>query len=106
IEAAGNPKAFEDALTFVRRGGKLIEVGHYTDTGVAEVHPFYICQKDVDIHGSWAYPPMMFKDALDFFSRTSLPVSDLISKSMSLEQLEEGLNQVGTENVHKIVIIP
>jgi len=49
---------------------------------------------------------MMFKDALDFFSRTSLPVSDLISKSMSLEQLEEGLNQVGTENVHKIVIIP
>ena len=52
IEAAGALIAFQEALTFVRRGGKLIEVGHYSDPGAIEIHPSTICYKDLDIHGT------------------------------------------------------
>ena len=33
IECAGLPAVFSEALDVVRRGGKVIEVGHYTDSG-------------------------------------------------------------------------
>jgi L-iditol 2-dehydrogenase len=52
IEVAGVPDAFGEALEFARRGGKVIEVGHYIDTGAAKIHAFSICYKDLDIHGS------------------------------------------------------
>ena len=33
IECAGLPGVFAEAIDLVRRGGKVIEVGHYTDSG-------------------------------------------------------------------------
>lgn len=106
IEAAGHPKAFEEALAFVRRGGKVIEVGHYTDTGVAELRPYTICQKDVDIHGSWAYPPVIFKDVLSFLTRTDLPLVELVSHRLPLERLQEGLELAGTAAARKVLVVP
>jgi L-iditol 2-dehydrogenase len=106
IEAAGAPPAFQDALAFVRRGGKLIEVGHFTDPGVTEIHPFTICFKDLDIHGSWAYPPIMFKDALAVLARSPLPLDEVVTHSFPLSELPKALEKVGTEGAGKIVIKP
>ena len=106
IEAAGAPIAFQEALAFVRRGGKLIEVGHFTDPGTTEIHPFTICFKDLDIHGSWAYPPAIFNDALSLFSRTSLPVDEVVTHKVSLDELPDAIELVGTEGVGKVVVQP
>jgi L-iditol 2-dehydrogenase len=106
IEAAGAPIAFQEALKFVRRGGKLIEVGHYTDPGAIEINPFMICNKDVDIHGSWAYPPIIFKDALSVLAKTSLPVEEVVTHKLPLEDLPKGLELSGTEGAGKVVIVP
>lgn len=106
IEAAGAPIAFQEALAFVRRGGKLIEVGHFTDPGTTQIHPFTICFKDLDIHGSWAYPPAIFNDALSLFSRTSLPVDEVVTHKVSLDELPNAMELVGTEGVGKVVVQP
>jgi len=106
IEAAGVPVVFQEALTFIRRGGKLIEVGHYTDPGSTEIHPWMICYKDVDIHGSWAYPPIIFGDALSVLLRTPLPIEEIVTHKLPLEELPRAIDLVGTEGVGKVVIQP
>lgn len=106
IESAGVPVAFQESLAFVRRGGKLIEVGHFTDPGAIEIHPFTICFKDLDLHGSWAYPPIMFKYALSLLSRTSLPVDEVVTHKVPLEEVPKAMDLVGKEGVGKIAVQP
>ena len=58
IETAGVPVVFKESLDFVRRGGIVVEVGHFTDPGGVEIRPNQVCFKDLDIRGMWAYPAM------------------------------------------------
>ena len=106
IEAAGAPAAFQEALEFVRRGGKLIEVGHFTDNGPTVIHPFTMCFKDVDIHGSWSYPAVIFRDAISFLERTTLPVDDAVSHVLPLDDFQKGMELTGNEKAGKIAIAP
>ena len=106
IECAGLPQVFAEALEFVRRGGKVIEVGHYTDSGAVEVRPHQICNKDIDICGVWAYPQIQFQTALDFLERTQAPLKTLITHHLPLVRLEEGIQMLGQEGVYKVVIEP
>ena len=106
IEAAGVPVAFREALDFVRRGGKLIEVGIYTDNGATNIHPFLICYKDLDIHGSFAYPTLIFRDAISLLERTPLSVEEVVTHVLPLEEFPKGMELVGSEGVGKVVITP
>jgi L-iditol 2-dehydrogenase len=106
IEAAGVPLAFRESLAFVRRGGKVIEVGHYTDPGAVEVNPWVICNKDVDIHGSWAYPAIIFKDALTVLGKSPFPIEKVVTHKIPLEDLPKGMDLLGKEGVGKVVIVP
>ena len=106
IECAGLPGVFAEALDLVRRGGKVIEVGHYTDSGSVQVRPHQICNKDLDICGVWAYPQIQFQTALDFLQTTTAPLDVLITQHLPLVQLEEGIQMLGQEGVYKVVIEP
>lgn len=106
IEAAGVPAAFEEGLDLVRRGGKLVEVGHYGDPGSVEIRPHQICNKDVDILGSWAYPQIQFEPALDMLSRTTLPIDDIITHRMPLSQVQAGIEITGTGDCLKVILSP
>jgi len=104
IEAAGAPRAFTEALDFVRRGGKLIEVGNFTNNGPTDIIPFYICNKDLDIHGSWGYPALVFKDALSMLERTALPVEKVVTHTFPLKELPKAFEVVGTRDAGKVVV--
>lgn len=106
LEAAGVPAAFEEGLAILRRGDRLIEVGHYFDSGTIALTPHTICHKEADVLGVWAYPPMQFETALSLLERSSAPFEDLVSATLPLPQLEEGLRMTGDEQVVKVVIEP
>ncbi|RKU29121.1 sorbitol dehydrogenase [Candidatus Poribacteria bacterium] len=106
IECAGIPVVFSEALDVVRRGAKVIEVGHYTDSGDTQVRPHQICNKDLDVCGVWAYPQIQFQTALDFLQRTRAPLHKLITHHLPLNQLEHGIDILGKEGVYKVVIEP
>lgn len=106
IECAGVPAAFGEALSLVRRGGKVVEVGHYTDPGSTAIRPHLICHKDVDIHGMWAYPAIQFATALAFLERARAPLGDLITDTIDLADLERGIDMVGGPETYKVVVRP
>ncbi len=106
IEAAGVPAAFAEGLDLVRRGGKLVEVGHYGDPGAVEIRPHQVCNKDVDICGSWAYPQVQFEPAMDMLLRTPLPIDDVFTHRLPLSQVQAGIEVTGTGACLKVLLKP
>ena len=106
IECAGIPSVFAEAIALVRRGGKVIEVGHYCDSGEVSVNPHVICRKDIDILAVWSYPQIQFATALEFLRRTKAPLEELVTHYLPLEKFEDGIKMLGTEGVYKVVVEP
>lgn len=106
IETAGVPIAFKESLDLVRRGGIVVEVGHFTDPGAVEIHPHIVCFKDIDIRGMWAYPAMQFKTALSFLKNTKAPLDKFITHRLPLSSIAEGIDITGSEGSMKVVIEP
>ncbi|MBD3181725.1 zinc-binding dehydrogenase [Candidatus Poribacteria bacterium] len=106
FECAGVPSVFKESLDMVSRGGKVIEVGHYTDPGDIDINPHLICKKDMDIIGTWAYPQIQFKAAIAALSQFSLPLDELITHRMPLDKVHDSLDILGKPGVLKVVIEP
>ena len=104
IECAGIPEAFGESLDLVRRGGRVVEVGHYTDPGDTPVRPHQVCNKELDILGAWSYPPIQFKTAIHFLSWTPAPVEKMITHRMASADLEKALNMLVEPGVMKVVL--
>ena len=68
FEVAGVPSAFVDGIRIVRRGGSLVEFGHFTDRGVIPVNPKEICIQDIQIYGCTGYGPLGFGASLKVLS--------------------------------------
>jgi len=56
VEACGVPKVIGQALTLLRRGGTLFEIGHLANVGLAEIDPHVVCRNELEILGHYAYP--------------------------------------------------
>lgn len=106
IETAGVPVVFKESLDFVRRGGIVVEVGHFTDPGGVDIHPNVVCFKDLDIRGMWAYPAMQFKTALSFLKNSKAPLDRFITHRLPLEDTEKGIEITGSEGSMKVVVEP
>ncbi len=105
-ECAGSPKAFSLSLDAVCRGGTVIEVGHFTDSGPVDLRPHQVCHKDLDIRGVWAYPWWQFRDAIRFLQTCPLPLSDLISHRIGLAELPRALaGELTGPTVKPVVVI-
>jgi len=107
FECAGVPAAFAEALAQVRRGGTVIELGHFTDSGAVSVHPHLICHKDLNLRGMWAYPLLAFQEAMAFLCHTALPVEDLVTHTYPLNEAERAICALrDPERTLKVVVKP
>ena len=106
IETAGVPVVFKESLDLVKRGGIVVEVGHFTDPGGVDIHPNTVCFKDLDIRGMWAYPAMQFKTALSFLRNSAAPLDRFITHRVALADTEEGIRLTGSEGSMKVVVEP
>jgi L-iditol 2-dehydrogenase len=95
-----------EAVGLVRRGGKVLEIGHYCDAGEISVNPHVICRKDIDILGVWSYPQIQFETALEFLRRSKAPLEELVTHYIPLEKFEDGIKMLGSEGVYKVVVEP
>lgn len=94
VEVVGLPAAFAESLRLVRKGGRIIEFGHFTDNGTMALNPQHIVNLDVDILGSYAYPNSQIGTSLSFLSRYAevYPFEDLITHTFSVDQTEEAIH--------------
>jgi len=94
VEVVGLPMAFAESLRLVRRGGRIVEFGHFTDNGTMALNPQQIVNLDVDILGSYAYPNSQIGTSLAFLSRYAdvYPFEDLVTHTFPVAQTEEAIH--------------
>lgn len=79
IEAAGTLEAFESALTIARKGGCIIELGNFVDTGSTSISPTLICNHELKILGSVLADKNTYAEAAKVLDRLVDRSKDLIS---------------------------
>lgn len=107
IELAGVPSAFQEAIQLTRRGGKLIELGHFTDVGDIPINPHLITFREIEICGIWAYPAPVLGSAIALMEQTMerFPYSELITNRYSIDDAEKALIDARKKNCIKAVIM-
>lgn len=109
IEAAGDPRAFTQALDLVRDGGRVVIAGQYTDGGDVPVNPHaQVNRKHVDIRGCWGCDFSHFHRALRVLAEQgkALPWAGAVSGRFGLDRAGEALAAVERRDVIKAVIAP
>ncbi|HVZ47283.1 MAG TPA: zinc-binding dehydrogenase [Gemmatimonadaceae bacterium] len=109
IEAAGDPRAFPQALDLVRDGGRVVIAGQYTDGGDVPVNPHrQVNRKHVDIRGCWGCDFSHVYRALAVLSDVgrALPWTGTVSRAYALDEAGDALAAVERRDVIKALIAP
>jgi threonine dehydrogenase-like Zn-dependent dehydrogenase len=107
LECAGFPAAVQEGWKMVRRDGKYLVLGHYTDKGPILLNPMIITQKQMKIYGSWAFVEPHYVKYVDLIPRFRLlfPLEEMIT-FFSLAEANQALQAVEKGEVMKAVIRP
>jgi L-iditol 2-dehydrogenase len=106
FECAGEPEAFAAAIEIVRKGGRLIEVGHFFSNGSALIDPAIICRKDLDIVGSVLAPPLSYIKAMRVLSDPMLPFDRMITNQFPLKEIAQILALQEQGQFLKVIVLP
>jgi threonine dehydrogenase-like Zn-dependent dehydrogenase len=108
IEAAGVPVALRQGIELARDGGTLVEVGHYAYNGEVEINPTRIVQKDLDVHGSLAYPPNQFETAIALLDqlRGEIPFERLFNYRAGFDDAESAYEKQESGEAYRATIHP
>jgi len=107
LECAGFPEALQEGWKMVRRDGKYLVLGHYTDRGPIMLNPAIITQKQMKIFGSWAFVEphyLKYAELIPIFKRF-FPLEEMIT-FFSLLETNQALQAVENGEVIKAVIRP
>ena len=106
FEAVGHQKTVQQALSMVRKGGKVVIIGMLETT--MELGMLDVTVKEIEIKGSYGYTSKDFKQALTLIAKGKVEVKPLITHVLSLHDIVKGFDILsqGAENVIKVVLKP
>ncbi len=99
IEAAGNPRAFETAVELTAAGGTTVTVGLPAPDAEARVKPLDLVAQAQTIVGSYlgsAIPPRDVPRFVELWREGRLPVGELVSDVISLDEINEGMDALAS----------
>ncbi|MCX8161439.1 MAG: zinc-binding dehydrogenase, partial [Candidatus Bathyarchaeota archaeon] len=105
FEVSGNPKAFNDALKIVRRGGVLVQVGMFEENVTFD--PALIIDKEIDIRGVFRYANV-YEQAIRLASSGRIKLKPLITHTFPLDRIREAFDTIVERkgNPVKVIVKP
>jgi L-iditol 2-dehydrogenase len=108
FQVTGVPAAFSNLFKCIRRGGGIVEIGHFVDGGNCSINPHHdITRKEITVTGSWVYNSFEYPYAYHFLQRAErigIPVTSLITHRFPLERIEEAFAANLRQEGVKIVV--
>lgn len=104
VEATGSPKILEDAIHYVRRGGKLVVYGVYSEAARVSWPPSKIFGDEITILGSFS-ETYMFPATIDYLDSGKVKVDGIVNKTFKLEQWGECLESMRNKSAIKAAIV-
>jgi D-arabinitol dehydrogenase (NADP+) len=104
VEATGSPKILEDAIHYVRRGGKLVVYGVYANSARVSWPPSKIFGDEITIIGSFS-ETYKFPAAINYLDSGKVRVKGIVNKTFKLEQWAECLESMRNKSAIKAAIV-
>jgi 2-desacetyl-2-hydroxyethyl bacteriochlorophyllide A dehydrogenase len=104
FEASGSPKALEEALGLLRKGGKAILLGIHPTPVSLPVNE--VVRGERELIGSYTYNDGTWRRALELVSRGRVDLEGLITHRLPLEEGLEGLRLAKEKRAVKVVFHP
>jgi len=106
FECAGEPQAFAEALHFVRKGGIVVEMGHFIPNGEVAIGPDTICRKEVVVMGSILAPVQVYPTAIHIAIDYHSYLEAIVTNYYTLEQFREAFDHALERRGLKVVFTP
>jgi D-arabinitol dehydrogenase (NADP+) len=104
IEATGSEKILEDAINYVRRGGKLVCYGVYSNAARVTWPPSKIFGDEITIIGSFS-EVHMFPAAIAYLDSGKVKTSGIVNRVFKLEEWAECLESMRNKTAIKAAIV-
>lgn len=106
FECAGTQESFMQCFSYVRKGGVIVEMGHFVNIGNVELSPQIICKNEVTIIGSVLSPARKYKEAEKILNKNLKYASLLANPLYKLQNVDKALdNLVNIKNGIKTTLI-
>lgn len=108
MECTGVPTAIQEAISMIRDGGRILEVGAYADYGPVQVNPYYITSRQVKIVGSYSKVARHEFEFIRFMSKKwkKYPFQEMVSHKFPLERINEAFEAQKNLAGMKVVVLP
>jgi threonine dehydrogenase-like Zn-dependent dehydrogenase len=109
VDATGHPASFVPALSLLRDGGTLIEVGAFVDLGTVPVNPATILGRNLTIVGVAGEDARAYDATLKLLAdnHERVPFHRAVTHSFPLAQVETAMRTaLGADTAMKVVITP
>ncbi|MSR99907.1 alcohol dehydrogenase catalytic domain-containing protein [Arthrobacter sp. BL-252-APC-1A] len=107
VEAAGHPRAFETAVNLTAPGGTTVTVGLPAPDQLSEITPLTLTAEARTIIGSYlgsAVPSRDIPVYADLWRQGKLPVEELVSSEVALEDINEAMDTLADGQAIRQVI--
>ena len=107
IEAVGHPRAFETAFKMIGFGGTLVTVGLPAPGAMSEIEPLKLTARAETVIGSYLGSAVPARDIPKFeqlWREGKLPLERLISNTITLEEINEGMDALAAGTVLRQII--
>lgn len=108
IEAAGHPRAFETAFYATAAGGTTVTVGLPAPSAESTIRPVVLTSEARTVIGSYlgsAVPARDIPKYAQLWRDDKLPVSELVSSTMRLDQINEAMDTLADGQAIRQIIL-
>ncbi|HSB72364.1 MAG TPA: alcohol dehydrogenase catalytic domain-containing protein [Candidatus Methylomirabilis sp.] len=104
FECAGHPSGVPQALSLVRKGGRIGVLGQ--GYGESSFNTTILSYREVELIGVRSYDPRVWHRSYDVLASHQFPLEDLITHRLPLEQAARGIELMESKQGLKIMFTP
>ena len=109
LHMADRPASFVEGIEMLKRGGMLLEMGNFADTGEVSINIHrHVCSKNIRLIGLTNHPSTGYGPALNLLERYSdrYPFEEMVSHEFALDDVDLAMRtSMSTESL-KVAMAP
>jgi threonine dehydrogenase-like Zn-dependent dehydrogenase len=109
LHMANRPASFVEGIEMLKRGGMMLEMGVFADTGDVAINVHrHICSKNIRLVGITNHPSTGYGPALRLMERYAdrYPLEDMVSHEYALKDVDAAMQMSMSPESLKVVMTP
>jgi len=109
LHMANTPRSFVEGIEMLKRGGMMLEMGNFTDTGDVRLNVHrHVCSKNIRLIGLTNHPSTGYGPAMRLLERYAdrYPFDEMVSHQFGLADAETAMRTSMNPESMKVTIVP